>query len=190
MERYENPYFEKIDLQFWHDLIESHGKIITLKRGEYICRKGKPTNIFGYVKSGYLIYKIASPYQPASIGGFVFEGSLYGDYPTCMTNSPAMYDIFAGKKTEIWAMDATCLPALYAKDFDACQHGRFFMEALYNSLVQSHCAIYALDPTQRYLNLIRQYPQIEQDVPQKEIAEYIRIYPTSLSRIKKKLLGR
>ena len=38
---------------------------------------------------------------------------------------------------------------------------------------------------ERYIDLIHDHPQIEQDVPQKEIAEYLRIKPYSLSRIKK-----
>lgn len=188
MNRYKNPSFERFDLHFWHDLIESHGNLVSLKRGEYLCRKGEPTKIFGYVKSGYLIYNVIGRHKPTAIGGFVFAEALWGDYPNCMDNAPARFDIIAGKKTEVWTMDATLLPALYREDINVCQHGRLFMEALFNSLVQSHCALYSKTPMQRYLDLIEQYPQIEQDVPQKEIAEYLQIDPITLCRIRKRLL--
>jgi CRP-like cAMP-binding protein len=42
-------------------------------------------------------------------------------------------------------------------------------------------------PTQRYLNLIREKPQIVQRVPQHYIASYLGITPVSLSRIRNKI---
>ena len=41
---------------------------------------------------------------------------------------------------------------------------------------------------ERYIDLINEHPQIEQDVPQKEIAKYLQIDPITLCRIKKSLL--
>lgn len=189
MNRYKNPYFEGLDLKFWHDLIESRGELVLVKRGEYLCRKGEATKAFGYVKSGYLIYQIDGLHKPTAIGGFVFAGALWGNYPNCMHYENAMYDIVAGRKTEVWAMDATFLPKLYHEDAYACQQGHFFMEALFKSLVQSHSAICSKAPMQRYLDLIHSYPYIEQDIPQKEIAEYLQIDPITLCRIKKALLN-
>ena len=59
MKRHFNTHLEGLDLQYWHDLIESHGKLVSLKKGESLCRKGEPTNVFGYLKSGYLIYTVS-----------------------------------------------------------------------------------------------------------------------------------
>ena len=42
-------------------------------------------------------------------------------------------------------------------------------------------------PTQRYLNLIKENPQIVQRVPQHYIASYLGITPVSLSRIRNKI---
>lgn len=188
MKRYHNPYFEGVDIQFWHALIESRGNLLSLKRGEFLCHKGQPTNVFGYVRSGYLIYKIDGLHKPTAIGGFVFQDALWGDYPNCLENAPAGFDIVAGRKTEVWVMDATYLPTLYREDLEACQHARLFIEAIYKSLAHSYCALCSKPPVQRFLDLIHQYPQIEQDVPQKEIAEYLQIDPITLCRIKKALL--
>ncbi len=188
MKRYANPYFEGVDIQFWHDLIESSGELVILKRGEYFCHKGEPTKVFGYVKSGYLIYKIDGLHKPNAIGGFVFPGALWGDYPNCMEYASAGFDIVSGRQPEDWVMDATYLPNLYKEDFDACQHGRLFIEAIYKSLVQSYCVMSSKTPHQRYVDLIHLYPKLEQDVPQKEIAEYLQIDPITLCRIKKTLL--
>ena len=98
--------------------------------------------------------------------------------------------IVAGRKTEVWEMDASCLRGLFDEDGEACRQGRIFMEALYGILAESYCAIYSSDAVERYIGLIERHPEIEQEVSQKEIAEYLQIYPASLSRIKRRLLGR
>lgn len=187
MKRHFNKHLEGLDLQFWHDLIESRGKLITLKKGECLCRKGEPTNICGYVKSGYFIYTVHGTHK---IGGFAFPEALVGDYPSCMDNAPAMFDIVAGKNSEVWIIDATILPKLFEEDIEASRQGRLFMQAAYVSLATRYYDLYAKGPTERYIDLIQKHPQIEQDVPQKEIAEYLQILPNSLSRIRKKLLGK
>ena len=187
MKRHFNTHLEGLDLQFWHDLIESRGKLVSLKKGEYLCRKGEPTNAFGYVKSGYFKYTVDGTEK---IGGFAFPEALVGDYPSCMDNAPAMFDIVAGKNTEVWIADATILPKLFEEDIEAGRQGRLFMQSAYVSLVKRYYALYAKTPMERYIDLINEHPQIEQDVPQKEIAEYLQIKPYSLSRIKKKILGK
>ncbi len=185
MNRHFNKHIEGIDLDFWHELIELHGEQISLNRGDYVCKVGTRTNKVGYVKSGYLIYTIAGYNK---IGGFTFPGALFGDYPNCMHNLPARFDIIAGRKSEVWLMDATILSQLYDDDPVINQHGHRFAEAAYNSLIERYCAFLAGTPMERYLALIKQHPQIEQDVSQKEIAEYLQISPTHLSRIRKELL--
>lgn len=185
VKRHFNTHLERIDLQFWHDFIESHGEFVSLKKGDCLCRKGERTNIVGYVKSGYLIYTVGST---SKIGGFTFPDALFGDYPSCMNNDPAMFDIVAGSNAEVWVMDATVLPKLYEEDVCIARQGRWFMESAYISLAKRYYALYAKTPEERYIDLIGQHPQIEQDVSQKELAEYLKITPTHLCRIRKKYL--
>lgn len=187
MKRHFNTHLEGLDLQFWHGLIESRGKFIALRKGEHLCRRGKPTNILGYVKSGYFIYTVDGANR---IGGFAFPEALLGDYPQCMNNAPAMFDIIAGKPSEVWIMDATELPKLFEEDIEAGRQGRLFMELAYVSLAKRYYSLYAKTPKDRYIDLITEHRQIEQDVSLKEIAEYLQITPTHLSRIRKELRKR
>ncbi len=186
MKQHFNRHIEGIDIDFWHQLIERNGELITLSKGDYVCRLSEPTNKVGYVKSGYLIYTMENTNK---IGGFTFPGALFGDYPNCMHNLPARFDIMAGRKTQVWMMDATILESLYTEDPVINMHGRQFAEAAYSSLISRYCSFLTGTPADRYLALIRKHPQIEQDVPQKEIAEYLQISPIYLCRIKKDLLG-
>ncbi|MDE5554936.1 MAG: cyclic nucleotide-binding domain-containing protein [Muribaculaceae bacterium] len=110
-------------------MIESRGELVTLNKGDSVCRLGKRTNKVGYVKSGYLIYTVDGF---SRIGGFTFPGALFGDYPNCLHNLPARFDIIAGRKSEVWVMDATILEALYDSDSEINRHGNQFAQAAYN----------------------------------------------------------
>ncbi len=126
--------------------------------------------------------------QP-NIGGFAFPDALCGDYPNCMYNKPATFDLVAGCRSEAWIIDATILPDLYSEKVEYSEHGRLFMESAYNSLLQRYYSLCACSPTERYKELIKQHPQIEQDIPQAEIAKYLHISPIHLCRIRKSLLS-
>lgn len=183
-----NTHIEGIDLEFWHELIERYGSFVTLHSGESVCAKGVPTNKFGYVKSGYLKYCIAEFNKQEILGGFAFPGALFGDYPGCLYNDIPMFDISAGRKSEVWVMDATILETLYKENAYLCNKGRLLMESFGRSLLRRYCDLHCKTPTERYIQLINSHPQIEQDIPQKEIAEYLHITPTHLCRIRKELL--
>ena len=161
MKRHFNTHLEGLDLQFWHDLIESRGELVSLKKGEYLCRKGEPTNVCGYVKSGYFKYTVDGIKK---IGGFAFPEALVGDYPYCMDNAPAMFDIVAGKNSEAWIIDATILPKLFEEDIETGRQGRLFMQSAYVSLAKRYYALYAKTARERYVDLIHEYPQIEQEI--------------------------
>lgn len=186
MKRHFNRHIEGIDLDFWHDMIESHGELQTLEKGERVCCFEKPTHTLGYVKSGYLKYTIEGTEK---IGGFAFSGALFGDYPNCLHNLPARFDIIAGRKSELWVMDATMLTSICDDSPEIYRHLYQFAESAYNSLVERYCSFIAGRPMERYVNLINEFPQIAQEVSQKEIAEYLQITPTHLSRIRKELFS-
>jgi CRP-like cAMP-binding protein len=56
---------------------------------------------------------------------------------------------------------------------------------------QELMASYSTDtPEQRYLKLLKSRPNLFQQIPQYQIASYIGVKPESLSRIKKRVLGK
>ncbi|MDE7407115.1 MAG: Crp/Fnr family transcriptional regulator [Muribaculaceae bacterium] len=188
MKRHFNTHIEGIDLEFWHELIENHGHYMTVNAGDYITRIGEPTSVVGFVKTGYLIYGTSDFDNKMTIGGFTFPEALFGDYPSCLHNEPAAFNIIAGRRCEVCVMDATKLLELYESSADICRHGRLFMESAYKSLRDRYYDIYSKTPVERYLDLMNRHPQIQQDVPQREIALYLRITPIHLCRIRKELM--
>lgn len=184
-----NTHTEGIDLEFWHDLIKSHGRLVVCKRNELLCKFGEPSTVFGMVVSGYFRYDAyLNEHKDVLIGGFAFPGALVGNYPDCMENAPSPFNIRAGRKSEVLVMDATILPYIYDNAPNVCRKARLLIEQGYKSLRQRYIDRYTKTPTERYLDLVRQHSQIEQLVPQKEIAAYLQITPVHLCRIRKELM--
>lgn len=61
------------------------------------------------------------------------------------------------------------------------------LESIFIAYEQKQLEIISLDASQRYLKLKSQIPDIEDLIPQFEIASYLNITPVQLSRIRKKL---
>jgi len=55
---------------------------------------------------------------------------------------------------------------------------------------QREIEIVLLDADRRYSLFQKQFPQLEQQIPQYHIASYLGVTPTQLSRIRRKRLGR
>lgn len=185
MKRPFNTHIEDIDLKFWHDLIESHGKLVTLNAGDYICHAGEPSSLCGYVKSGYLCLEFIEHDGETKIGGFAFKDALIGDFPFCLNNEPSHFDIVARRKSKVWLMDGQILKGICDNDPYAGKQWELLMESSYRSLLNRFCNILLKSPAERYANLICEHPQIEQDVPQKDIAAYLQISPQYLCRLRK-----
>lgn len=54
----------------------------------------------------------------------------------------------------------------------------------YKRLLDSYCAT----PEERYMDLMRHYPQLKELLPLREIASFIGVTPETVSKIRRKLL--
>jgi CRP-like cAMP-binding protein len=61
------------------------------------------------------------------------------------------------------------------------------LERIYITYEKKQFALISLDASQRYLKLKEQFPDIDNLIPQFQIASYLSITPVQLSRIRKKL---
>jgi signal-transduction protein with cAMP-binding, CBS, and nucleotidyltransferase domain len=70
----------------------------------------------------------------------------------------------------------------------ANQLGRHMLLLAYLSVVQKEKDASTKSPQERYMELVKNRPEIIQEVPSFKIAEFLGVHPTSLSRIKKAYL--
>lgn len=79
MKRHFNTHIEGLDIDFWRELIESRGKLVTYNIGEVICNAGEKTHFAGFVISGYFTYNSVDSAGKQVIAGFAFPGAMVGN---------------------------------------------------------------------------------------------------------------
>ena len=111
------------------------------------------------------------------------------DISSFSTQTPAFYTISALEDSAVFRLDYTAFEKLLVTVPK--------MERFFRILVQNGFHLYQLRITsnlsktaeERYEEFQKQYPGLEQRIPQKHIASYVGITPVFLSKVRKKLFG-
>ena len=123
-------------------------------------------------------------------GKFFFENELAGSFESYIKQVPGLQVIETLENTELISLNYDDQQKVFQK---YPVFYKLFLNLLQESFgqVQKLTTLYILtDPLERYLYLIKAYPQIAARVPQKYIASFLGITPFSLSRIRKRILTR
>jgi CRP-like cAMP-binding protein len=97
-----------------------------------------------------------------------------------------MYYLQAIEDSEIWYLPKTELLQLYKTHPVMQEMMRKFWEDAVLNLIERFTALQTDSAEKRYLDILHKPPYI-QKIPQKYLASFIGVTPTSLSRIRKKI---
>ena len=115
----------------------------------------------------------------------LFTGpDVIGDYASLLTGRPVEVPQQALTDCIVWSLDYAYLLSLEERFPSLVQLQRRFAEALYLAKEQRELELATRNASERYAALTTQHPGIEADVPLYEIAAYLGITPTQLSRIR------
>jgi CRP-like cAMP-binding protein len=109
---------------------------------------------------------------------------LVGDYASLLTGRPVEVPQQALTACVVWVIDRAAIIALEGRHPSLVQLQRRFAEGLYLIKEQRELEMATMNASQRYARLVEQHPGIEVDVPLYEIAAYLGITPTQLSRVR------
>jgi CRP-like cAMP-binding protein len=161
-----------------------------LRKKQFLLEEGEVCTHECFINSGCLrMYNLNDKGQEHIIQFGVADWWI-GDQYSFLTGLPSIYFIDALEDSELLLIGKTQLEQLYA---DVPKFERFFRIAFQNSYVALQRRILAgLSRTaeEKYLDFINRYANIEQKVPQHQVASYLGITPESLSRVRKQLAGR
>lgn len=179
-----NPYIKQIDVDALKKLCIRHGQLSTFRKGDYLIREGEVYPYWGFIKTGIFKYVSINKAENRLYNtGFSFAGEFVADYPACIYGMRSETNVQAMTRSEIYLC-----PAERLVDFYDLQPGiaRINAEQLFLQIFSRYLDLYRLTPEERYLQLLKQCPDILQSLPLKEIASYLMITPTHMSRIRRK----
>lgn len=161
-----------------------------LRKKQFLLEEGEVCKYECFVNSGCLRMYVLNEKGQEHIIQFATTDWWIGDQYSFVTGLPSIYFIDALEESELLLIEKNDLEKLYMQ---VPKFERFFRIAFQNSYVALQRRILSgLSQTaeEKYLDFVTRYPDLEQKVPQHQVASYLGITPESLSRIRKQLAGK
>jgi CRP-like cAMP-binding protein len=165
------------------NLVVLSEKTITLERNEYLKVKGSiDTNIY-YIESGSLKAFVMDNFEEQIIR-FGYQENIIASLDSFLTGKPSDFYIQAIKKSVVKVITKQQVDL-----FLESKTNRIFWNKLLESLVlqqlEREVDILTSSPKERYQRVLKRSPQLFQEIPNKHIANYLRMSAETLSRLKK-----
>jgi CRP-like cAMP-binding protein len=165
------------------EIVELSNKTITLDRNEFLKVKGSvDTNVY-YVERGSLRVFVMDDYEEQTIR-FGYKENLIVSLDSFLTGKPS--DLF------IQAIKKTVVKVVTKQQFDhflEIETNRNLWTKILENLVlqqmEREIDILTNSPKERYERVLKRSPQLFQEIPNRHIANYLRMSAETLSRLKK-----
>ncbi|MFD2742596.1 MULTISPECIES: Crp/Fnr family transcriptional regulator [Sphingobacterium] len=164
---------------FYSKLIPSH-----FAKKSIILQKGEVENYLSFIEKGTVRFNIPKIDHDLTFG-FAFENSFVSAYDSFLTQLPATYNIESINETILWRISYQDLEAIYQKTQIGDRIGRKVAETIYLKKMKREISLLEDTASTRYLDLLREQPELVRNIPLKYLASYIGIRPQSLSRIRR-----
>ncbi|GAB4033927.1 Crp/Fnr family transcriptional regulator [Spirosoma gilvum] len=156
----------------------------TIAKHEFFVRAGDRTNTVAFVVNGIFRCFATSPDGVEYNKTFFIENDLMGIYYALLLNRPSPLSVQALTPCSVLMADFRQVEALYDEHPTLERLARKQAEHLFLVKEQREIDLVMLDAKARYEKFQRDYPSIEQAIPQYHIASHLGITPTQLSRIR------
>jgi CRP-like cAMP-binding protein len=154
------------------------------RKRQYIMQEGDVTRYETYILSGLTrTYEVDDKGQEHVVQ-FGLEDWWVGDLYSFLTETPTTYNVDCLEDTEVLQINKQNLEELYARVPKMERHFRIMIQNAYIASTRRILSTLMKPAGERYNEFIRKYPNIEQRVPNHQIASYLGITPQSLSRIR------
>ncbi|MDE6309145.1 MAG: Crp/Fnr family transcriptional regulator [Muribaculaceae bacterium] len=182
-----NTYIDSIAADFWRNLCINEGELRKFSKGEDFVSSGSVARFIGYIKSGTLKYVAYSCDGEEHVVGFEFSGEFVADFPFSLYGEKARVSIVAESDCEIYCIPVADVKALIDNDSRIKDIVMRATEALFSTVYDRYVALYTETPQQRYNELISRHPDLFSLYSLKDIASFLNITPTHLSRLRKNI---
>jgi CRP-like cAMP-binding protein len=183
--------FEGLAGEYLPDIqsLEAKMSVISLNKGDYLFQAESLQPYIYLVKSGLLkmVYEMASgdEWVKAFVQEYMFLASV-----SALNMAQASFSVIAIEDCSLIKIDYPAIEHI-AECYPAWQKLLTNSFKLYGARKEKReRSLLVLNAEQRYQDFLKDYPQLESRLMQKDIAAYIRVTPVAFSRIKKRFLQR
>lgn len=163
--------------------MEVPAKVLLLQEGEISC------NVY-YLEKGMARAWYNNDGKDVTFQ-FFLENTMFSSLESFKKGLPSMVSFETIEPCILYKINRSDVEAFLEEVYENPELRNIFMDALFERIFDymKHFFSFIKDtPQQRYLNLVKQKPEIIKRVPQHYIASYLGITTVHLSRIKSKIL--
>ncbi|MFH1051025.1 MAG: Crp/Fnr family transcriptional regulator [bacterium] len=179
-----NQYADFSDIEL--DSIVSRFKNKSIKKNSYLLNQGDTCKDLVFVRKGCLRLYYLKVDIEISVW-FAFPQSSAIEIYSFISESPSNYFLQAIEDTEVLYLPKRELLNLYNHHPKMQEMMRKFWEDVILNLIKRFTSLQTDSAEKRYLELLKK-PDYLATIPQKYLASFIGVTPTSLSRIRKQIL--
>lgn len=185
----QTQHFTRLTEDEWSALVP-HLTLRTFSKHEYLVREGVVANEVGLVLEGAFRQFYTKDGEERTTF-FFFEDQLVGAYMSCVTGRPSPVTIEALSEAVCLCFPYPVLESLFSQYPGWQQFGKRLAEYIMISLEERMAGLLMMSPEERYRQLLEGgNKEMFQRIPQHYIANYLGITPVSLSRIRKRIIGK
>lgn len=184
MKSLQKIFVEEIGLEEKHyaQFLEC-SRVVAYQKKDFILNEGSICSFIGFIEKG-IVRSYLQKEDKEYNNDFCFESSFVTAYRSFLTQTPAFSTIQALAPVSIRLISFNQLHALQNSSDAWYKFGKYIGDELFIKKCKRETSFLKETASERYENLIATYPKIEQEIPQYQIASYLRIEPESLSRLK------
>lgn len=165
-----------------NDLVE---KTLTVERNAFLKIKGSiDTNIY-FVEEGSVRIFVMDDHEERIIR-FGYKDNIIVSLDSFLTGNPSDFYIQAIKKTRVKIIPKKSFMAFINQNEDHLRLWVKMVEDLVLQQIEREKDILISSPKERFERVLKRSPQLFQEIPNKHIANYLRMTPETLSRLKKR----
>jgi CRP-like cAMP-binding protein len=161
------------------------------KKGEYYNEYRNVCKYLGFIIDGvFRTYYVDDNTGEEKNVFFFSKNQVVVSFKSFITQTPCSYFTQSMVDSKILYIHIDDLNGLYQQSHKWERFGRLIAELAFNASMNRTESFLFQTPEQRYLQLIADHPDIFNSIPLYQISSYLGIQGPSLSRIRKRLVGK
>ena len=162
-------------------------KQINFTKNDYLLNEGQVEKKYWFIETGFIRSYIIDIDGNDITFNLYSSGDVIIDYPSFFFFAPTRENIQALTDCVCWEISFDDFQELFNDISSYREQQRGLLVGSYFALKQHSISLIADQAKDRYLRLLKEKPQIIQNVSLKHIATFLGITDTSLSRIRKEI---
>ena len=182
-----NLYMSNLDYSNFIRFCQEKGKIHIYHKKDFFVKQNGNSEFVAWIKKGTFRYTCVGKDNKEHIVGYAFAEEFACDYSSFINQSVSLVNIQAMSECVVYKLSYQDVVAYWETDMETLRFGKRTADALYEMVYKRLLDVFCKSPEESYLNLMKRCPDLKEKVSLKEIASYLRVTPTTVSNIRKKI---